>query len=98
MSDGPVLSLSTRAGDRSLSLQRQGDEVVIEVDAVAGCGTPRVEAPSPVGVGVSRQGGGGADADVEPGGERAIHVAQNINALDQREMGLARSCMNRHTC
>jgi hypothetical protein len=71
MGDGMVLSLSTGAWDSGLALGRLGDQVVTEVDTVAGCGAPRVRTTAPVSIRVCCQRGDGAGADVKSEGEGA---------------------------
>jgi hypothetical protein len=50
MGDGTVLSLSTGARDNGLALGRPGDQVVAEVDTVAGCGAPGIRTSAPVSI------------------------------------------------
>jgi hypothetical protein len=71
-----------------LALGRLGDQVVTEVDTVAGCGAPRVRTTAPVSIRVCCQRGDGAGADVKSEGEGALHIAKN--PLDLCEMWFAR--------
>jgi hypothetical protein len=48
MSNGPVFRLSTRPGDRRLSLRRPGDQVITEIDAISGCRASSIRATSPI--------------------------------------------------
>ena len=73
--DSPVLSLSTGAGDRGLTLFRTRRLGCRQGRPSSRTWIAKVGAPSPVGVGVCRQGGDGADTDVKTGGEYALHIA-----------------------
>ena len=73
--DSPVLSLSTGAEDRDLTLFRTRRLGCQQGRPSSRTWIAKVGAPSPVGVGVCRQGGDGANTDVKTGGEYALHIA-----------------------
>ena len=96
MGDSTVLCFSIGARESVLSLGGPGHQVVDEEDAEAGGGATCVGAARPVNVRVGGELVDGSDAQVKTGGEGALEVPENT--LDQREVGLAGSYMNKHTC
>ena len=70
-----VLCFGTGAGDRGLTLGGPRNQIIAEVDTIAGGGAPRIWAASPVDIGVGDQGLNRADTNVEAGGQSALQVA-----------------------
>jgi hypothetical protein len=77
MCHNPVLCLDAGVGDCSLSLGCSRDEVVIEVDTLAGSGASRVGAASPVRIRVCGDRLDRANTNVKDEGEGALQVPKN---------------------
>jgi hypothetical protein len=86
--DGTVLGFGAGAGDDSLPLGRQGDQVVPEEHGIARRGATSVRTASPVGVGVDDQVGAGRAAQQQAKVRRPTKIAQD--ALHDRQVGLPR--------
>ena len=72
MSNSTVLCFCTGAGDHGLTLGGPRNQIIAEVDTIAGGGAPRIWAASPVDIGVGDQGLNRADTNVEARGESAL--------------------------